>query len=121
MPSKVTYNTLLSAAARARDWPRAQLAWTALCEAPAVAANEISYNARLSAAARAGRVDAAASIVAEMRAKGLPRDVFTYATLVRACEEDWERALEVRRPIPYMDPITAGRIHPRQSVAAWSA
>lgn len=82
-PDAVTYNTVITACARAGRPSDAESIFKAMC-AKGLEPEQQTYCALLTAYARAGDVKAAAGVMSRLRASGAEADVKTYNTLMSA-------------------------------------
>jgi pentatricopeptide repeat protein len=92
----VTYNALITAAAQAREYDRAQELLGAMGRA-GLPADEWTYNALLSVCERCGRWEEALDVFERMKAARVRPTTVTFNTLISACEKgwQWERAMKV--------------------------
>lgn len=97
-PDTVTFNALISACARGRQYDRAQHMYRDMQER-GVSSDTYTFNSLLNACEKCGRWEEAFQLFDQMTSEGVIADTITYNTLISACEkgEQWEQAIKVGR------------------------
>ncbi|CAE8699965.1 unnamed protein product, partial [Polarella glacialis] len=102
-PSRVTYNTVITANARASRWQAALHGLGAEMPQSGLHPDEISQNAAMSACGKCGSWFRALDLLWKMPGAGLLADAISYSTAISALGasgQQWQMALELLRLMP---------------------